>query len=652
MARYLVLGLIGWGLLGCNGTIGEIESGVARAGDPQDTSAVEPAFDDSRPGGGTAYEDDIFPPANEEPSLPPQDIGTLPEASPPPIVAPTPVPEEDPTPPGEVVTPPVEVVPPDDLLGISEADFNSIPAELLIKASRDSCTSPCAVFFDAIGDVSWDEITTSRFTWAFSDGTTADGFMAARVFELPEGEPEATFEATLVIEQDGFLVARDTHMVTVQPSEGRTICVSQGDFSGCPSSNSADHFTNAGDAWNAIETNGRVLFRRGDSFPGMNLSATVSGPVQVGAFGDPGAARPSLQQSGGALDLDSGWSFTDVDISGGGMSGSLVNIQGEHTLMLRSHIRDAEKAFVSNGDGYGFSTHKFLFYNLVTNIESTTYIGGDYIAIVGNHMERWGADHHNIRIAGGNHSLLVGNSLVSDKGFSSLTVRGSGSGNRPGSNYVLVQGNLMTQTTSVNPQNASSEEYLRHVIWERNLHAPHQSLTSIRSGMDINAQDMVIRNNVFHQIRRAINIYTHPLTGASRNIHVYQNTQYVDEDLSSTHRFCDASSSGSGIVVEDNLAVLYSDADSTTFVTGNASLGSNYAYTPSRTGECERPDGSATCTDPNLANTSDLNSPSFMMPQAGSLALDAATDATISNDFYGTPRPQGGAPDIGAVERP
>ena len=162
---------------------------------------------------------------------------------------------------------------------------------------------------------------------------------------------------------------------------------------------------------------------------------------------------------------------------------------------------------------------------------------------------------------------------------------------------------------------------------------------------------MVIRNNVFFQTRQAITIETHPLAGASRNIHIYQNTHYVDEDLSSTHLFCSASSSGSEIVVEDNLAVLYSNTESTHFVTGNATLYNNYVYTPSQSGECERPDGSGTCTDPNLANTSDLQSPDFMMPRAGSLAIDAATDAIISNDFYGTPRPQGSAPDIGAVER-
>ena len=334
------------------------------------------------------------------------------------------------------------------------------------------------------------------------------------------------------------------------------------------------------------------------------------------------------------------------------MGGALIDIRGHDTLVLRSYVHNAEKAFNSNGTGYGFSTHKFLFYNVVTNFDNTNYIGGDYIAIVGNHMERHGGLHHTIRLAGGNHSLVVGNTLLSDVGFSSLTVRGSGSGKRPGSDYVLVQGNLMMQTSSVNPQNDSSEEYLRHVIWERNVHVPHESQTSIQVGLAINAQDMVVRNNVFYQVRRAILIKTHPLTGASRNIHVYQNTHYVDQDRDSKSYFCNVSQDSSGITAENNLAVLHSRSESTNFTSGPISVSNNYIYSPSRTDLCGEPGGSGACTDPDLANTSDLNSSSFMMPQASSLAIDAAADAIISNDFYGTPRPQGSAPDIGAVERP
>jgi hypothetical protein len=86
----------------------------------------------------------------------------------------------------------------------------NIPVDKLITASREACSSPCPVFFDAIAGLSWEEIEASTFTWAFSDGTSSDGYMAAHVFELPQDSvAEETFEVALVVERDGVLVARD-----------------------------------------------------------------------------------------------------------------------------------------------------------------------------------------------------------------------------------------------------------------------------------------------------------------------------------------------------------------------------------------------------------------------------------------------------------
>jgi hypothetical protein len=105
-------------------------------------------------------------------------------------------------------------------------------------------------------------------------------------------------------------------------------------------------------------------------------------------------------------------------------------------------------------------------------------------------------------------------------------------------------------------------------------------------------------------------------------------------------------------VVKNNLALLYGTSSSVSFISGDGTVAeNNYGYAPTRTGICERPDGSSTCTDPSLVNTTDRNSPSFMLPQSGSPAIDAAIEAPVSNDFRGTPRPQGNAPDVGAVER-
>ncbi len=286
-------------------------------------------------------------------------------------------------------------------------------------------------------------------------------------------------------------------------------------------------------------------------------------------------------------------------------------------------------------------------------MSKTNYLAGDYIAVVGNRMERWGANQHTIRIGGGKHVLVAGNELISDVGHTSLTVRGAGT-RRPGSDYVLVQDNLLMQWATVMPQNSTSNEWLRHVIWERNVHVPHDSQSSIQNGLSLSGDDMVVRNNIFYQIRRALAVGGHPLAGSSDNIHVYQNTHFVDRDNGSTQWFFEAGSGSTGVVVENNLAALFSNVGGTNFISvggTGAVVGTNYGYTPGRTGFCQKPDGSSGCADPRLENTVDRESASFMRPKADSLAVDAAVDVPVSDDIYGTPRPQGGAPDIGAVER-
>ena len=534
--------------------------------------------------------------------------------------------------------------------GKASQPLADIPLRKVIHASRDACGSPCPVFFDAISDLSWKEIEAGDFSWSFGDGAAADGYLAAHVFELPEGSAERIFEVTLVVQRNGISIARDSHAITVRPQKGRTLCVANSDFSGCPSNNSADHFSNVGTAWSAIRTGDRILFKRGDSFSGYRFDSTVSGPVQVGAFGNASAARPMISQTGGTWVLDSEWSVTDVDISGAGLGAYLFEQRGNDTLVMRSIIRNTQGAFVSDGNGYNFSTHKFVVNNVVTGMNGTNYIGGDYIAFIGNRIERTAANHHTIRIAGGNHTLVSGNDLISNVGHSSLTVRGAGT-NRPGSDYVLVQDNLMMQWASVHPQNTDSNEWLRHVIWERNIHVPHDSQTSIQDGLSLNGDDMVIRNNIFHEIRRAIELESHP-RGASSNIHIYQNTQFLDRDNNMTQLFV-SGSSGGGVVVENNLAVLPSTEGGTNFISvgGSAFVDRNFGYTPGRTGSCQEPDGGGACADPKLENTTDRGSASFMRPSADSLAVDAAAEVPVSNDFRGTPRPQGNAADIGAIER-
>lgn len=538
-----------------------------------------------------------------------------------------------------------------ELRDVPPGDPDSALKQGLIHASRDACASPCPVFLDAIAPFSWKEIEESEFAWTFGDGTSSDGYLAAHVFELTDGSAKREFQVTLTVRRKGVPVARALHIITVRRPKGRIICVAERDFSGCPSKRARDHFTSARAAWQAIQSGGRVLFRRGDSFPGFFHDSPVAGPVHVGAFGAPGAARPRISQTGGTWVLPSQWSVTDLDISGADLDVYLFEHRGDHTLVMRSHLRDTAGAFVSDGLGYDFSTHKFIVDNVVTGMRGTNYVAGSYIAIVRNRMERTAREHHTVRIGGGKQVLVAGNHLISDQSFSSLTVRGD-IPHRTGSDYVLIQDNRLVGWATAFPQNDESDERVRHVIWERNLHIPHERWGSEQNGLTLMGSDMVVRNSIFHQIQRAIDIVDHPLAGNSQNIHVHHNTQFINRDEQDTHYFLSADPSSRGVVVRNNLAVHVSDEGGTRFITAEgAVVDHNYGYAPGRAERCQRPDGSNTCTDPGLENVEDWASPSFMRPRADSLAVDAAANLWLPGDIYRTSRPQGHAPDIGAVER-
>ena len=120
-----------------------------------------------------------------------------------------------------------------------------------------------------------------------------------------------------------------------------------------------------------------------------------------------------------------------------------------------------------------------------------------------------------------------------------------------------------------------------------------------------------------------------------------------------TQYFCNAGSGTTSATVKNNLVLLHRDTADTSFIlrSGDMAVSNNYVYAPGRTEVCEQPDGSGACADPKLANTTDGSDSTFMMPLADGLAVDAAEEVPVSNDFHGTARPQGDAPDVGAVER-
>lgn len=198
---------------------------------------------------------------------------------------PTPMPTNTPTPLATIA--PTTTQAPSDLIDVK------------FSASRTSCVAPCGVYFDATATTA--QTTNNPFQelnylWNFGDpaaifrnqpsvdANAAVGGVTGHVFAFP-----GTYHVTLTVhDAQGYVASKSVDISVADPEfifspagGGHTWCVaSDGDFSGCPSSDPADHFT---DYTHAIEystlcedgsfTHGnpprahrRVVLKRGQTF--------------------------------------------------------------------------------------------------------------------------------------------------------------------------------------------------------------------------------------------------------------------------------------------------------------------------------------------------------------------------------------------------
>jgi hypothetical protein len=290
-----------------------------------------------------------------------------------------------------------------------------------------------------------------------------------------------------------------------------------------------------------------------------------------------------------------------------------------------------------------------------------------YWAQIGNYIERWASTRHTMRVPGCRRCLYARNTYYSNASQSSLTVRGSSSNARPGSQWILAQANRLTMQASFHPQNFGSNELIQYIMVERNLYLPHPGSSNDQDAFILGGDDMVLRNNVIFQTRRAITLEDHPLTGPCDRIHVYNNTQYVTENVGSTENLIKNNASGStGIESRNNLMVAHGTAVGVYAGPAPGVIENNYVYTPNATGSCILPDDSATCTDPNMTSADPGTSlypgtpanASFMLPGSGTPGIDVAPNIGSGSfiipwiDWHDLVRPVNTTNDVGGVERP
>jgi hypothetical protein len=346
---------------------------------------------------------------------------------------------------------------------------------------------------------------------------------------------------------------------------------------------------------------------------------------------------------------------------------------GKHTLFRRNEVHGGSTSITHLGGGYddpGSPQYVFAFDNVFTmpaGTGATNYCGGMYWAQVGNYIERWQATRHTMRVPGCRRCLYVRNTYYSDVSNSSITVRGSSSNNRPGSQWILAQENRFTMQPSFHPQNFGSNEWIQYIMVERNLYLPQPGSSSDQQAFLLGGDDIVVRNNIMHETRRAVVLEDHPITGPCNRIHVYNNTQYTTNNASSVEYLIQNDASDStGIESRNNLMVAEGTNVNVYAGPDPGVIQDNYVYTPNDTGECILPDDSATCTNPNMTSADAGTSAypgtpanaSFMLPGAGTPGIDVAPNIGGGSfiipwiDWHSLARPVNTTNDVGGVERP
>jgi PKD repeat protein len=508
--------------------------------------------------------------------------------------------------------------------------------------TRTNCMAPCAVQFDVqkTEALTWDEVKDTDWVWDFDDGgATSDGFLAVHVYETP-----GVYNA--VVTENG--TPWQTTAVTVT-APGTSRCVSLvSDFDDCPSAEGADHYTSVSAGMAAITSDSELLFHRGESYGAQNLQSSVP-DAAIGAYGS-GAKPTFIKTSSSDWDTEDERSYFDLEIDDQGSSSYAFGAGAANVLLLRLDIPTCE-SLVIKSSAFGVNAGLYVIGCDVTCDDGYIgYTGGTEINWVGNTLARINtSSDHNVRIAGGRRVLFQNNIVTATDGHTGLAFRGSGT--RPNPEWALIQGNYFNVSSHAQPQNDTSNELVRWVIWERNLHDHSEDIGSDLGAASFIGHFMMIRNNLGWQSRRGLSAGSHPLVGDSQNIEFINNTCF-DTQHSSSSIYC-TRCGGSTIdcVTKNNLAQLDSSSAGNCFSTGGTGsvMSNNYCYSTVLSGICILPDDEATCTDPNWVNDTDMGHADFLRPAAGTPGIDAGDQTVpIWEDYWNAPRT---TIDVGGVER-
>ncbi|MBI4937976.1 MAG: PKD domain-containing protein [Nitrosomonadales bacterium] len=468
--------------------------------------------------------------------------------------------------------------------------------------------------------------------------------------------------------------------------------------------------------------------------PGI-VGSFGSGPLPV--IRTTATSDATLSFSGRTTPTFSDWRVMDLEFDGGG--GSVIHGVGAfggitQITLLRLTMRNFEAAlgldgtmanYWNNYPGGGSGTKGHLADQLAivdatvlygSNTHYGVYGSGNRYAFMGNYVDNGGLNLSLGHPINGSHIArfpYLGKAVISNNdllrpGFDRLGIKlhgptwtgsAAGAGGTPSStgeanwsNYsaavsgdgyskqIVISDNKLTDfrnpwSIAVGPQNASSDERVREVILERNLHvgSPLSQVAHV-----IRAREVTIRNNLYignadstSKYQAGVRIEVDGPEPPARNIWVYNNTQYsaaalpsgqfLMVDIKHTPNIIingNNNNSPSSITVKNNLAFAPNAASPLLYKNTGIDAAMNVVVSSNSTNAQVKNGGRAPLAVPlsmPLTSPPFIVPPSFLVnfvPAAGSYAINGGAIVPVWSDFFRNDRPQKAIMDMGAAEAP
>lgn len=410
--------------------------------------------------------------------------------------------------------------------------------DLSVEASKTEGVAPLYVFFDATSSSGLSEgndLVNSDFSWNFDQNDTdpngnweiTKGMVAGHVFEAP-----GTYEVSCTLTAPDGTTDTETISITVTEFSGTTYYVSEDGSDGNDGLSEANAWQTAQFAFQQIDGNDQVLFRRGDSFSGLtqNLDNINNGPIIVGAYGSAEEEKPIIiSDDGVVINIRNSSNIRVMDLhiitTGEGVTTGFASENSENILALRLEIEQTSNRTLYQDEAtllgvFDCYLHDFGVLAIFSGSSTRfSFVGNEVDNLLGAPQPE-----HGMRIQEGEKQFIAHNTLTRlDDTKTAMTIRGEGQ------RHVMVYRNKMDRILGVNPTNAQSVQAISYVVLEGNYIGHNEDYIGndfepTINGINIEATRIAIRNNIIDGYRNAIFV-GHDYNGVvSGWVDVYHNT--------------------------------------------------------------------------------------------------------------------------------